>query len=475
MMKITSYHRPLTLNILVSHRVIAFAVEKSVLIQSPIVIVTATMVTPGRIRICHPLLSERSYILPRKTVEVVTKPLIPQPVSINALVFKASREYRSYFLKNQSRTVDGLKLVPIPKKQHRGRRTDRHKKFLERKSSLVDISRSLPPLTPPPQIFHIDMGRFKPFKFKDSSISCATIDTSMRHHVLSHPVLRLPVDGLIIVPTPVGSSKNWARKRTKTRELEEWGLANLIVRTPLRTIPAWIINLITARFVRVVAGNGVYPAARSMTKNEENRSVWCAPHLGEWSHYDKNLVGPNGLRLTKDTFGQKDDGTSDAIKLFLRDFQKHLAPFLDRLLKQIDPLVWQNQQMIRQRVLALAVEDYKEWPIDFGGSFFCLALTHGSSSGIHTDRTDHTKSYAFVIPLGDFEGGDMETPSIGYRVPLRTGQILAFAASFLPHYVHHATGIRHSITAFTDKFTAIRTRDIMLSLGVSVAELNFKP
>jgi hypothetical protein len=112
-------------------------------------------------------------------------------------------------------------------------------------------------------------------------------------------------------------------------------------------------------------------------------------------------------------------------------------------------------------------------PNNFGGAFFHLALTHGSCNGIHTDCTDHIKLYAFVVPLGNFEDADMEVPSLPYCVPLRTGQVLVFAASFLPHFVHEACGVQHSITAFTDKFTAIHACDILLNLGVGVEQLNF--
>lgn len=103
-----------------------------------------------------------------------------------------------------------------------------------------------------------------------------------------------------------------------------------------------------------------------------------------------------------------------------------------------------------------------------------MALSRGHSYGIHTDRTDNSKSYAFVIPLGEFTGGDLVLPSIGYSVPVRPGQILAFTASLLPHYVKEVTGWRYAITAFTDRFTAVRMRNILLALGIKATALNFE-
>jgi hypothetical protein len=54
------------------------------------------------------------------------------------------------------------------------------------------------------------------------------------------------------------------------------------------------------------------------------------------------------------------------------------------------------------------------------------------------------------------------------------GQVLMFAASYLPYYITEMEdGIRYVITAFSDKFTAICMRDILLSLKVEVMALNF--
>jgi hypothetical protein len=125
--------------------------------------------------------------------------------------------------------------------------------------------------------------------------------------------------------------------------------------------------------------------------------------------------------------------------------------------------------------MALLPDLHREWPLDFGGAFFCLAVARGNSFGIHTDKTDNTKSYAFVIPLGDFIGGDGGLPHMRLLVPLCTGQVMMFAASYIPHYITNVdSGHRYVITAFTDKFTAIRTRDLLLSLRVRVDALNFK-
>ncbi|PVF91793.1 hypothetical protein CPB86DRAFT_671741, partial [Serendipita vermifera] len=86
-------------------------------------------------------------------------------------------------------------------------------------------------------------------------------------------------------------------------------------------------------------------------------------------------------------------------------------------------------------VLAYLGNEIADRNADFGGAFFCIALSKGHSDNIHLDGTDHTKSYAFIMPLGNFEGGDIMLPTLGLSIPIKPGQLLAVTASFLPHYI----------------------------------------
>jgi hypothetical protein len=115
----------------------------------------------------------------------------------------------------------------------------------------------------------------------------------------------------------------------------------------------------------------------------------------------------------------------------------------------------------------------REHAVDFGGVFFCIALSIGHSDHVHMDNTDFRKSYAFIMPLGDFEGGDTVLPTLGLSIPVCPGQLLAITASFLPHYISAVSGVRYVATFFTDQFTAVRTRDVLLQMGCSVSQLSF--
>ena len=79
-----------------------------------------------------------------------------------------------------------------------------------------------------------------------------------------------------------------------------------------------------------------------------------------------------------------------------------------------------------------------------------------------------------VIPLGEFTGGDAGLPHMRTRIPLQTGQVMMFAASYIQHYINTVeSGVRYVITAFTDRFTAVHTQDLLLSLKIRVEALNF--
>ncbi|PVF92230.1 hypothetical protein CPB86DRAFT_673599, partial [Serendipita vermifera] len=99
------------------------------------------------------------------------------------------------------------------------------------------------------------------------------------------------------------------------------------------------------------------------------------------------------------------------------------------------PPVWQFQQAMRQRTLALLEKEMWDHAADFGGAFFCVALSKGHSTNVHMDNTDFRKAYAWIMPLGTFTGGDTVLPTLGLSIPVQPGQLLAITASFIPHYI----------------------------------------
>ena len=124
-------------------------------------------------------------------------------------------------------------------------------------------------------------------------------------------------------------------------------------------------------------------------------------------------------------------------------------------------------------MLATQHEAMQSLALDFGGAWYCVAVSKGYSGFIHVDRMDWPKGYAFVVPCGQYEGGDNVLPTLEYTIPIKPGQILGFLAAFLPHCCSKTTGSQYVLTLFADRSIAKKTSDIMLELGFGVSELDF--
>lgn len=88
--------------------------------------------------------------------------------------------------------------------------------------------------------------------------------------------------------------------------------------------------------------------------------------------------------------------------------------------------------------------------LDFEGTFTMVAVKEGSSERTHVDCND--QGITWVLPIGDWEGGDMVFPQLKLQVPLRSGELLGFSANLLAHHCTPITsGNRLVITMFTCK------------------------
>jgi hypothetical protein len=89
------------------------------------------------------------------------------------------------------------------------------------------------------------------------------------------------------------------------------------------------------------------------------------------------------------------------------------------------------------------------------GIFPMIAINFNQLSNYHWDKLDAPNCLCCLIPLGDFQGGELYFPQLHTVVPLRPGQIVAFSSHYLLHGNFHLTdeanNIRHSIVYFIHK------------------------
>lgn len=80
-----------------------------------------------------------------------------------------------------------------------------------------------------------------------------------------------------------------------------------------------------------------------------------------------------------------------------------------------------------------------------------MAVKEGASELLHLDWNDDEDNMAFVLPVGDWEGGEFCCPQLGEKIPIRPGQVFAVTARVLVHCSAPVTnGRRVVFTLFTD-------------------------
>jgi hypothetical protein len=91
--------------------------------------------------------------------------------------------------------------------------------------------------------------------------------------------------------------------------------------------------------------------------------------------------------------------------------------------------------------------------LDFKGAFFTVAVKEGTSERIHIDFNDDPNNVSWVVPLGEWEGGEFCAPQLDQKVPISPGQAFAAMTRILAHSsAPIKNGRRLVLTLFTDKY-----------------------
>jgi hypothetical protein len=76
------------------------------------------------------------------------------------------------------------------------------------------------------------------------------------------------------------------------------------------------------------------------------------------------------------------------------------------------------------------------------------AVNFNTICGYHIDRDDDQYGFCWLVPLGEWEGGDLIFPQLNVRIKLKPGNILAFRSNLLVHGNLPCSGVRHSLVFF---------------------------
>jgi hypothetical protein len=77
------------------------------------------------------------------------------------------------------------------------------------------------------------------------------------------------------------------------------------------------------------------------------------------------------------------------------------------------------------------------------------AVNFNTICGYHIDRDDDKYGFCWLVPLGEWKGGDLIFPQLNIRIKLKPGNILAFRSNLLVHGNLPCSGVRHSLVFFT--------------------------
>jgi hypothetical protein len=155
------------------------------------------------------------------------------------------------------------------------------------------------------------------------------------------------------------------------------------------------------------------------------------------------LKGKDTLTLSSDMIGKTLMATSDLVREL-----SLLSHRVNTCIKVGDPIYYSNLLEFRRRHCNThaAIEAYGTIdPLLMEGR----ELLYNVRLPTHTDRQDPRRSMAVFTVFGDFTGGYLLYPSLGFRVRFDAGDVNSLRGRIVHHEVEDFEGQRISIPHFT--------------------------
>jgi len=108
------------------------------------------------------------------------------------------------------------------------------------------------------------------------------------------------------------------------------------------------------------------------------------------------------------------------------------------------------------------------------GIFPMIAINFNALSNYHWDKLDAPNCLCCLVPLGNFQGGELYFPQLHTLIPLQPGQVVAFSSHYLLHgNFPLVNGIRHSVVYFIHNIF-FQKEDNLNNMEIDDAELNLE-
>ncbi|SJL03176.1 uncharacterized protein ARMOST_06522 [Armillaria ostoyae] len=214
-------------------------------------------------------------------------------------------------------------------------------------------------------------------------------------------------------------------------------------------IPRSVQRGIITRFDALMATKPRY-LLRSRNPHSSKRAL----HVGSW---ECSMRRPS---ITAEAQHQKTT-TITRLDNLLQYMKRHIFQKIVRAWCRDCPQLVCRSIRAHHRLQRCLKKAYKKRPtLDFGPAFFSIAMKDGSSEHVHLDFSDDIHTMTWIIPIGDWEGGEFCIPQLGIGIPLKPGQVLAIRTWLLAHCNAPITaGRRVVFTCFSEK-TVLKHADL---------------
>lgn len=180
-------------------------------------------------------------------------------------------------------------------------------------------------------------------------------------------------------------------------------------------------------------------------QHEKHGGLWGVYHLGYWHAQGHSRGEPV---LCGDML--RTAATYSATVAFFRAMGPMMQT-VGRLFQEVDPRVYEQYRRnydLQSRASALG-----QFKVSNRSCFHCLAVLVNAQVGPHKDSNDVKEGWVVMACFGEFEGGELCLPGLGYNVPFQPGDVVLFRSAVLEHWVAPFEGTRYSCVFFTKQST----------------------
>jgi len=222
-----------------------------------------------------------------------------------------------------------------------------------------------------------------------------------------------------VVPHTEGQEQNIPKKpiqlKNSTRIIEPCG--DTVIQLFKKAIPEFLLEQLLESLGVLVEN---YPPHEKSSSRGEERTY----HLGCWR---KSMQAPDFTKQTKQ---------HPATRVFLQK-NGELFGLVSDIFKQYYPRLYEIYSKVSM-------------PERLVGVFGTVAVNVDYATEPHYDSDDFSNGLCWVMPFGNYTGGELKFLDLNIEAELQPGDLICFQSRHLFHGNNTYEGVRHSLVFFTN-------------------------